>query len=74
MGHEEHRREAPRSIRVFVVTASDSRGEAQDEGGAFLRDAAAKAGHEVVGYRIVKDDPDAIRAALDEAARAGAEA
>ncbi len=74
MGHEEHRREAPRSLKVFVVTASDSRGEAQDEGGAFLREAAARAGHSVAGYRIVKDDPVAIRAALDEAARAGAEA
>ncbi len=74
MGHEEHRKEAPRSLKVFVVTASDSRGEAEDTGGAFLREAAAKAGHAVVGYRIVKDDPTAIRDALEEAARAGAEA
>lgn len=74
MGHEEHKKEAPRSIRVFVVTASDSRGEAEDVGGAFLREAAAKAGHTVAGYRIVKDDPVAIREALEEAARAGAEA
>lgn len=74
MGHEEHRKEAPRTLRIFVVTASDSRGEAEDVGGAYLREAAAKAGHEVVGYRVVKDEPDAIRAALDEAARAGAEA
>lgn len=74
MGHEEHKREAPRSIRVFVVTASDSRGEAEDVGGKYLRDAAAKAGHAVAGYRIVKDEPAAIREALEEAARAGAEA
>ncbi len=74
MGHEEHRKEAPRSLKVFVVTASDSRGEAEDVGGAFLREAAAKAGHAVVGYRIVKDDPAPIRAALDEAAAAGADA
>jgi molybdopterin adenylyltransferase len=74
MGHEEHRREAPRSIRIFVVTASDTRGEAEDESGAFLRAAAAEAGHVVAGYRLVKDEPAEIRAALDEAARAGAEA
>ena len=74
MGHHEHRQEAPPSVRVFVVTASDTRGEAQDESGAFLRRAAAEAGHAVVGYRIVKDDPGEIRAALAEAARAGAEA
>jgi molybdenum cofactor biosynthesis protein B len=74
MGHEEHRHEAPRAVRVFVVTASDTRGEAEDESGAFLRRAAADAGHAVVGYRIVKDEPAQIRAALEEAAGAGADA
>jgi len=74
MGHEEHRQEAPRSVRVFVVTASDTRSEAEDESGAFLREAAARAGHALAGYRIVPDDPQAIRAALDAAASAGADA
>ncbi len=74
MGHEEHRREAPRQVRIFVVTASDTRGEAEDESGRFLREAAARAGHAVVGYRVVRDEPEAIRAALGEAAAAGADA
>src|SRR5512143_1756178 len=73
MGHEEHRREAPRSLKVFIVTASDTRGEAEDESGAFLRGAAAAAGHSLVGYRIVKDEPAELRRALDAAAAAGAE-
>jgi molybdenum cofactor biosynthesis protein B len=74
MGHEEHRREAPRVIRIFVVTASDSRGEAEDVGGAYLKEQAEAAGHVVAGYRVVKDEPVAIRAALDAAAAAGADA
>ena len=74
MSHEEHRREAPRTIRLFVVTASDTRGEAEDDSGAFLRAAAQGAGHAVVGHRIARDEPDLIRAALGEAAAAGAEA
>jgi molybdenum cofactor biosynthesis protein B len=74
MGHEAHRREAPRSIRVFVVTASDTRGEAEDESGAWLHDAVTRAGHAVAGRRIVPDEPGAIRAALGEAAAAGADA
>jgi len=74
MGHEEHRHEAPRSVRIFVVTASDTRGEAEDESGAFLREAASRAGHALAGHRIVKDEPAEIRAALLEAAAAGAEA
>ncbi len=72
--HEQHRKAGPRSIRIFVVTASDSRGEAEDTSGAFLRESAAAAGHALVGHRIVKDEPDQIRAALAEAAGAGAQA
>jgi molybdopterin adenylyltransferase len=74
MSQEEHKAKGPRSIRIFVVTASDSRGEAEDTSGAWLKAAAAAGGHALVGYRVVKDEPAAIRAALDEAARAGAQA
>ncbi|HSM93945.1 MAG TPA: molybdenum cofactor biosynthesis protein B [Anaeromyxobacteraceae bacterium] len=74
MGHEEHRREGPASVRLFVITASDTRGEAEDASGAFLRRAASAAGHELAGYRIVKDEAGALRAAVDDAVRAGAEA
>jgi molybdopterin adenylyltransferase len=74
MSHVEHKKEAPPAVRVFVVTASDTRGEAEDTSGAFLRTAAAVAGHAVVGYRIVKDDPAQIRAALEAAIEADAEA
>ncbi len=72
MGHEEHRRAGPRSVAVAVVTASDSRGEAEDTSGAYLREQAAAAGHPIVFYRVVKDEPEAIRAALAEAEAAGA--
>ncbi|HEX9401606.1 MAG TPA: molybdenum cofactor biosynthesis protein B [Anaeromyxobacter sp.] len=73
MGHEQHRHEAPSSVRVFVITASDTRSEADDESGAFLRAAALAAGHTLAGYRIVRDEPDELRGALDDAADAGAE-
>jgi molybdenum cofactor biosynthesis protein B len=74
MGHHEHKHEAPRRVRLAVVTASDTRGEAEDESGRFLREAAAAAGHELAFYRVVKDDPALLRAALEAAAAAGAEA
>ncbi|HEY7725101.1 MAG TPA: molybdenum cofactor biosynthesis protein B [Anaeromyxobacteraceae bacterium] len=74
MGHREHRAEGPRSARLGVVTASDTRGEAEDESGAFLRAAAAAAGHEVAFYRVVKDEPAALRGALADAAAAGVDA
>jgi molybdopterin adenylyltransferase len=74
MAHEQHRHEAPRSVAVYVVTASDTRGEAEDESGRFLRDALLAAGHQETGYRIVKDEPAQLRAALDAARAAGADA
>jgi molybdenum cofactor biosynthesis protein B len=74
MSHHQHRAEGPPAVRAYVVTASDTRGEAEDQSGAFLRQAAASAGHLLVGYQVVKDEPDQIRAALRAAAAAGAEA
>jgi molybdenum cofactor biosynthesis protein B len=74
VGHEDHRRAAPARVRVWIVTASDTRGEAEDESGAWLRAAVAAAGHEVAGYQVVRDEPDALRAALAAADAAGADA
>jgi len=74
MSHHEHRADAPPSVKIFVVTASDTRTESEDQSGAFLSASAAKEGHAVVGYRLVKDEPDQIRAALEAAAGSGAEA
>ena len=59
---------------MYVVTASDSRGEAEDTSGAYLRGALAEAGHVLAGYLIVRDEPALVREALEAAAAAGAEA
>jgi molybdenum cofactor biosynthesis protein B len=59
---------------VFVVTASDSRGEAEDASGAYLKSALALAGHVLAGYRVVRDEPDEVRSALAAAAEARADA
>jgi molybdopterin adenylyltransferase len=73
--HERHRKRSPTSVACYVVTASSSRTEADDEGGRLLRDGLAAAGHRVVGHRIV---PDALaelrRIASEEAPKAGAQA
>ena len=39
-----------------VLTVSDTRGEAEDTSGRYLRDALSEAGHLERGYGIVKDD------------------
>jgi molybdenum cofactor biosynthesis protein B len=58
-----------------VATSSQSRTEGDDEGGRLLREGLAQAGHQVVGYRIVRDDVAELRRLVEiEAPAAGAQA
>lgn len=61
-----HREAAPQSVTACVLTISDTRTALDDSSGAFLRAELEAAGHVVTGYQIVKDDPEAIRAALNK--------
>jgi molybdopterin adenylyltransferase len=70
----EHKAHAPAHVSAFVVTCSDSRDAARDESGQALRGGLEAAGHTVCGYQVIRDEPEAIRAALAEAAGAGARA
>ncbi len=64
MGHREHRAQAPAQVRCFVLTVSDSRTEDTDSGGRAIVELLTGAGHEVVERRLVKDEPDQVRAAV----------
>ena len=70
----EHRARGPRWARTWVVTCSDSRTEATDDGGRYLRARLADLGHVLSGWAIIKDDAALITAELDRAAKAGAQA
>lgn len=62
-----HRADAPASVRVFVLTISDSRTEATDTSGAAIIQSLTAAGHVIIGRKLLRDDPgpvaDAVRAA-----------
>ena len=70
----EHKARGPRWARAYVITCSDSRTEATDEGGRYLRARLADLGHVLTGWAIVKDEAALITAELDKAAAAGAQA
>ena len=53
-------------VPVAVVTVSDSRTPETDTNGIWLREAIAAAGHVEAGYRLIRDEPDEVAAALDE--------
>ncbi len=60
----EHKRHAPRSVRCFVLTVSDTRTEETDTSGRAIADLLTAAGHEVAGRSIVKDDPELVKSAI----------
>jgi molybdenum cofactor biosynthesis protein B len=72
MPADEHRARAPRTVRVFVLTVSDTRTEATDTSGQAARELCAAAGHEVAGYRILRDEPAEVRALVQELCARGA--
>lgn len=53
-------------VRIALVTVSDSRTPETDENAAYLRAEIQRAGHEVVAYRLIKDEVDQVEAVLDD--------
>src|SRR5437762_6115987 len=69
MSYEQHVREAAAARGVAgcaVVTLSDTRTLETDKSGQRIRELLIDAGHEVVEYRLVKDEPAALDALLSE--------
>jgi molybdenum cofactor biosynthesis protein B len=62
---EQHREAAPGTVRVAVVTISDTRTPENDTGGDAAEELLREAGHEVVHREIVPDDPPRIRELLE---------
>lgn len=56
---------------VGIVTVSDTRTEADDLNGQFLKRELANAGHRLALYQIIKDEPKQVGTALDEALAVG---
>ena len=72
MGHQAHeelaRATGSGQIRCGILTLSDTRTPATDTSGAVIRTALTQAGHHVVRYAIVRDEPEAIIALVRAAA------
>lgn len=55
-------------INIAIVTVSDTRTAESDVNGSYLRERVEAIGHLVNSYRIVRDDPLEVIAALDQIA------
>lgn len=59
-----HRESAPESVRIAVLTISDTRTPETDTGGDIIERSMKGAGHEVVAREIVRDEASSIRTVL----------
>jgi molybdopterin adenylyltransferase len=68
MGAEEHRQKArvQGSVPIAVVTVSDTRTPDTDTSGQAIRELVVAAGHSVVHYCLVKDEPEQVAQALSD--------
>jgi molybdopterin adenylyltransferase len=62
-----HRKDAPKTVRCFVLTISDTRTPATDTSGNAIVSALESAGHVIEGRDIVKDDAAAVQHAVKAA-------
>jgi len=63
----EHKAHAPSAVRCVVCTISDSKTPDTDTSGRLVQEALAAAGHAVVGYRLVRDEPSQVQAVIHAA-------
>ena len=63
---DEHRSRAKKVIGCAVITVSDTRVPATDESGKLICQLLETEGHHLVDYRIVRDEPDRIKALISQ--------
>lgn len=69
MGAEEHRKKAGKdAVNVAIVTVSDSRTPETDTNKHYIEARMSELGHQVLAYRLIKDEPTQVEAVLDELA------
>lgn len=67
--HKKWASETIEQVKCAVLTASDSRTPATDDSGQFIQHTLQSAGHAIVAYHVVPDDPAQIGDLLDEAVK-----
>ena len=67
MGTKAHKKKAPRTVRVGIISVSTTRTLAEDDSGRWMSKRAQKEGHQVVVHDVVPDDVEAIRQSISQA-------
>lgn len=69
MGADEHRELAGNGpVNIAIVTVSDSRTPETDTNKHYIEGRMTELGHQIVAYRLIKDEPDQVAAVIEELA------
>ncbi|MBW2438815.1 MAG: molybdenum cofactor biosynthesis protein, partial [Deltaproteobacteria bacterium] len=60
MGVHEHKKEAPKSVTMGIITVSTTRALIDDTSGQWIREKTEKKGHRIVFHKVIPDDADKI--------------
>ena len=66
MGVHDHKKQAPRSVALGIITVSTTRALENDTSGQWIREQAEKEGHSVIFHRVITDDAAEIAVTLNE--------
>ncbi|MGD8883113.1 MAG: MogA/MoaB family molybdenum cofactor biosynthesis protein [Desulfobacterales bacterium] len=66
MGVHEHKKEAPQSVTMGIITVSTTRALIDDTSGQWIREQAEEKGHKIVFHTVVPDDAEKIAATLNK--------
>ncbi len=69
MGLREHKKDAPKRLKIGIISVSSSRTIENDKSGLWIKKGAAKEGHEVIVHRVVKDEISIILQAVRDSIR-----
>ena len=64
MGVHEHKKEAPKTVRIGIITVSTTRALIDDTSGKWISEQAEKIGHKIVFHLVIPDDAKIIAATL----------
>lgn len=69
MSTHEHKKHAPRTVTIAIITVSTTRALADDASGQWISRTAATAGHQIVYHQVIPDDADIIASTVQSVIR-----
>ena len=66
MGVHEHKKAAPKTVRIGIITVSTTRALTDDTSGKWISEQAEKIGHQIVFHQVIPDDAEIIATTLKD--------